>query len=466
MVGRLIHDQDVGALHHQLAEQHATLFATGEHLDRLLDVVLGEQQTTQYRAHRLLVFVGLFPLGHPVEHVEVGVEIVGVILGVVADLGVLGPLDGAAVRRQLAHEGLDQGRFTDTVGTQDGDLLTHFQHHAQALEQRRLTITLGHPFHFQDVAVELFVLLEADEGVLTAGDLHFLDLDLVDLLEAGGRLARLGGVGTETGDEGLQVGNLGLLLGVVGDQTLAGLGGRRHVLVVVARVDAQLAVIQIRHVGADGVQEVTVVRDDDHGAFTIVEHLLQPADGVDVQVVGRFVQQQDVGVGEQRLCQQHPQFPARGHFAHGAVVQLDGDAGTQQQLAGAGFGGIAVVFCDQAFQLGGLHVVVVGGVEVGIDGIALGDGGPQLAMAHHDHVQHAHLFVGELILAQLTDALVDVQAHITASGLQIAAEDLHEGGLATAVCADEAVAVAAAKLDADVLKQRLGAELHGDVVAA
>ncbi|MNE14659.1 hypothetical protein D3C80_1075470 [compost metagenome] len=48
VVGRLIHDQDVGALHHQLAEQHATLFATGEHLDRLLDVVLGEQQTTQH----------------------------------------------------------------------------------------------------------------------------------------------------------------------------------------------------------------------------------------------------------------------------------------------------------------------------------------------------------------------------------------------------------------------------------
>ena len=144
---------------------------------------------------------------------------------------------------------------------------------------------------------------------------------------------------------------------------------------------------------------------------------------------------------------------------------LDGNTGTQQQLACAGFGGVAIIFGDQAFQLGGLHVVVVGGLQVGVDGIAFSDGGPQLGVAHHDHVQYAHLFVGELILAQLTDALVDIQAHIAAGGFEIAAEDLHEGGLATAVGTDEAVAVAAAKLDADVLKQRLGAELHGDVVA-
>jgi hypothetical protein len=71
--------------------------------------------------------------------------------------------------------------------------------------------------------------------------------------------------------------------------------------------------------------------------------ILQPADGVDVQVVGRLVQQQDVRVGEQGLGQQHAQLPARRHFAHRAVVLLGGDAHAQQQLAGAGLGGVAVV---------------------------------------------------------------------------------------------------------------------------
>ncbi|MNL84285.1 hypothetical protein D3C87_2122130 [compost metagenome] len=53
--------------------------------------------------------------------------------------------------------------------------------------------------------------------------------------------------------------------------------------------------------GADHVQEVTVVGNDDHGAATFVQHLLQPANGIDVQVVRRFIKQQNFWVREQRL---------------------------------------------------------------------------------------------------------------------------------------------------------------------
>ena len=73
---------------------------------------------------------------------------------------------------------------------------------------------------------------------------------------------------------------------------------------------------------AHHVQEVTVVRNDDHGAVTFIQHLLQPADGIDVQVVGRFVEQQNIRIGKQRLRQQYTQLPARRDFAHRAVVLL------------------------------------------------------------------------------------------------------------------------------------------------
>nr|GFC66006.1 hypothetical protein [Tanacetum cinerariifolium] len=74
------------------------------------------------------------------------------------------------------------------------------------------------------------------------------------------------------------------LLGVVRQQLLAGLGRHGHVFVVVAREQAQLAVIQVSHVGAHAVEEVTVVRNDDHQAGALGQHVFQPADGVDVQV--------------------------------------------------------------------------------------------------------------------------------------------------------------------------------------
>lgn len=85
----------------------------------------------------------------------------------------------------------------------------------------------------------------------------------------------------------------------------------------------------------------------------------------------------------------------------------------------------------------------------------------------HDHgVQHAVLLEGELILTQFTQALVRIEEHVAAARHQIAAEDFHKGGLAAAVGADQAVTVAAAEFNRDVFKQRLTAELHGDVVSA
>jgi hypothetical protein len=47
VVGRFVHQQHVRPRQHQLAEQHAALLAAGDHVDRLLDVVAGEQQTAE-----------------------------------------------------------------------------------------------------------------------------------------------------------------------------------------------------------------------------------------------------------------------------------------------------------------------------------------------------------------------------------------------------------------------------------
>ena len=138
--------------------------------------------------------------------------------------------------------------------------------------------------------MQFLELLEADKRADAAGRFDFLQLDLVDLLGAAGCLLGLGGVGRKAADEGLQLGDLGFLLGVVRQQTLARLGGGGHVLVVVAGEQAQLAVIQVSHVGADRVQEVTVVGNDDHGAAARRENAFQPADGVDIQVVGWLVE--------------------------------------------------------------------------------------------------------------------------------------------------------------------------------
>ena len=196
----------------------------------------------------------------------------------------------------------------------------------------------------------------------------------------------------------------------------------------------------------------------------MVQHAFQPADSVDVQVVGRLVKQENIRFGEQGLRQQYAQLEARGDFRHGRIVQIFGNAHAAQQLGGARFGGIAVVLGELGFQFGGFHVVVFGGFGVGVNRITFGHRRPHFGVPHHHHVQHAHVFVGKLVLAQLTQAYAVFNRHFTRSLFQIAAEDFHEGGFARTVRADQAVAVAFAELDGYVFKQRLRAELHGNAV--
>ena len=334
------------------------------------------------------------------------------ILRVIADSRILGPLHGAAFRRQIAHQRFQQRGFTDAVGAQHRQLFAHFQHQIQVAEQRAVIEAFGQRFHFQRIAEQFLILLEADKRVLTAGGFYLVQLDLINLFSARRRLTGLGGVGAEAADEGLQLGDLRLFLGVVGQQTLARLSGGGHIFVVVARIDAQLAVVEIRHMGADHIQEVTVVRNDDHGAVALVQHLLQPADSVDIQVVGRFIEQQNIGVGEQRLRQQHAQLPARRDFAHRAVVLLHRNAYAQQQFAGARFGGVAIHFAILHFQVGDLVAILFAHFRQRIDAVALLLHLPQFVMSHNDGVQHAEFFKRELILTQLTDTFVRIAGDV------------------------------------------------------
>jgi hypothetical protein len=85
-------------------------------------------------------------------------------------------------------------------------------------------------------------------------------------------------------------------------------------------------------------------------------------------------------------------------------------------------------------------------------------------VTHHHHVEHAHVLVSKLVLAQEGHALVGIEADVASRGLQHTGKNLHEGGFSGTVGADQAVAVALAELDGDVFEQGLGPELHGDVV--
>ena len=91
------------------------------------------------------------------------------------------------------------------------------------------------------------------------------------------------------GVHGFGCGTVGeVLLDAAGQQVAASASGQR-----------------IGHV-ADTLQEVAVVRDDDQRAGPAVEVVLDDREGVDVQIVGGFVEQQHIGFVEQQPQELQP----------------------------------------------------------------------------------------------------------------------------------------------------------------
>ena len=72
-------------------------------------------------------------------------------------------------------------------------------------------------------------------------------------------------------------------------------------------------------------------------------------------------------MSEQRLRQQHADLLSALQLAHLALVQFVGNVEPLQQNRGVGFGGVAVLFADDAFQLAEPHAVFVGDLRLGVD---------------------------------------------------------------------------------------------------
>ncbi len=83
------------------------------------------------------------------------------------------------------------------------------------------------------------------------------------------------------------------------------------------------ATVELEHLGGDTVEDVAVVRHHHQPAPEPGEVLLEPRDGVEVEVVGRLVEDEEVALGaldgEQGPGQRHPLGLATGEGGHVGV---------------------------------------------------------------------------------------------------------------------------------------------------
>jgi hypothetical protein len=153
-------------------------------------------------------------------------------------------------------------------------------------------------------------------------------------LDAALRLACLGRLGPEARHETLHVRDLALLS--LEQRLLLGKDLRtlQFKTAVVARIEGDPLLLDMRHVIHDPVQERTVMGDQQQGARIGREPLLQPEHRVQVQVVGGLVEQQQVRAAHERLGQVQAHAPATREIRHRALQVRLAEAQAVEQAPG------------------------------------------------------------------------------------------------------------------------------------
>ncbi len=180
--------------------------------------------------------------------------------------------------------------------------------------------------------------------------------------------------------------------------------------------------------------------DGHHGAGIAVQELLQPFDGLGVQVVGRFVEQQHVRLLQQQAAQRHAALFTAGQVAdHGLPRRQAQGVGGHVQLL---FDGVRVAGGEDGFQallLLGQRIKIsaffgIGGIHRFQRGLGL----QHVAHAFFHGLAHGVLGVQLRLLGQIADFDAGLRAGLALEIGVHAGHDLQHGGLAGAVQAQQA----------------------------
>ena len=95
---------------------------------------------------------------------------------------------------------------------------------------------------------------------------------------------------------------------------------------VVAGIVGQLAKIEVGDARDDRVEKEPVVRDEDHGVRICREILLEPVPRLEIEMVGRLVEQQQRRPAEQQLRERKPHLPAARQRVGGLLERLVAEA--------------------------------------------------------------------------------------------------------------------------------------------
>ena len=332
VVGRLVEDEQIDLLVHQHAQAKAGLLAAGERPDGLEHVLAGEEKGAE--AVSGLLRGAVFLVQHGVVERAFGVV-------EVHDLGQIGRLDRRAetdapgIHRLLAQQAAQEGRLAGAVVTQDGDPLPALDQKLHAGEQLPFPVALGHILDRKNHIPEEFLFPEAGlERLLGLGPLGLADAlqTVLHRHRAAVEDAVVDAPALHPLNREGKLLDLSLLLLILLElEVEAGLLFLQ-IEGIVSVVVLGMTVGDLDDPVHDPVQEEAVMGDRQRGPLELLDIGLQPLDAAQVQVVGRLVEQKDVGLLQQEPGEIHAGLFAAGELGKELIAHGGGDAQTVADL--------------------------------------------------------------------------------------------------------------------------------------
>ena len=183
-----------------------------------------------------------------------------------------------------------------------------------------------------------------------------LDSLVFQLLDSGlpgsGPLCHLLGTALEAANPGFQLGDSLVLMLALPNPLLVTLLSFLEIVAVVAAERLDLTPGDGEHGGDRLVEERKVVAHQQQTSLIRGKERHQPGFGVDIEVIGRLVEQQDIGLGEQDARQLNSSALPPGH-GDDRMVQLGaGDADGMTEALGFGLGDIAAACHELVLEVG------------------------------------------------------------------------------------------------------------------
>ena len=372
----------------------------------------------------------------------------------------------------FAHDAFHQCGLSFAVASHKCYFVAPLNGEAGVAEHHVVAIRLAHAVHNDGIVTRARRWRKLEPQGRSIFFVHFEEFELFEHLHTTLHLQGLGVGAFEAFDKLFGLGNE-LLLFVVGLLLLfAAFLAKFQVFGVVHLVVVNASHGHLDGTGGDVVHKLAVVADDDYRLSVIDEEVFQPLDGLDVQVVGRLVEQQHVGLLEKQLGQLDAHAPTTAEVACGTAEIRTLKAEAQQGLFHVFLvvGGIDGVefFAQRRYLFDELHVavaLVVGtGFQFFVQSFYFGLHFVQVGESLCRFFEHGTSIFGHQVLGQVGDDTILGSRYLAAGGLAYAGQNLEQGAFPGTVFAHQGNAVFFIDYKRYVTEQGGAAKFYGQSI--